>query len=73
MRSHRSCRTIGADRCLEEFEAYVGIPYEDSVLEFDAYLYPTAETWGAGDREIVCAAYNLDLTPLTGSVKGSAA
>lgn len=66
-------RSIGADRCLGEFEAYVGIAYEDSVLEFDPYLYPTAETWSAGDREIVCAVYNLDLAPLTGSVKGSAA
>lgn len=64
-------QTLGFERCYDEFEAYVGAPYEESALEFDPYLFPTAQTWAAGDREIVCAVYNPDLSPLTGSTRDS--
>ncbi len=62
----------GRELCLAEFEPHVGIDHDTSALEFDAYLTPTEETWEAGDREVVCAVYNGDLSPLTGSVKGIA-
>jgi hypothetical protein len=62
----------GRAGCLAKFEPYVGLDYETSTLDFDALLTPTEETWNAGDREVVCGVYNVDLSPLTGSVKGSA-
>ena len=62
----------GSERCLEEFEPFVGIDYESSELDADPYLRPTAESWEQGDREIVCVVYNADLSPMTGSAKGSA-
>ena len=58
------------DVCLGEFEAFVGIPWEESTLNY-FYLQPTAETWEIGDREILCAVYS-DAGELTGSAEGSA-
>lgn len=39
--------------CMEEFAAFVGLPYDESRL----YMFqtaPTQATWDAGDRQIVC-------------------
>ncbi len=59
------------DLCIGEFESYVGLAYEES--ELDVYpLVPTQGSWDNGDREIVCALYALDLSQLTGSMKGAA-
>lgn len=58
------------DRCTTEFEAYVGVPYEASVLDV-AYVAPGEDGWDGGDRRIACVVYHLDLEPLTGSVRGS--
>ena len=41
-------------RCYEEFESFVGVPYEESELYFTT-LEPTKESWtGMADREIIC-------------------
>ena len=57
--------------CIEEFESYVGLSYEESALEVFP-ITPTEGSWDGGDREIICALYNLDLSKLTGSMEGSA-
>ena len=58
------------EECLgDTFEQYVGIQYDESEL-LAFVLLPTAETWDAGDREFVCAAY-LEGGELEGSVAGS--
>ena len=59
------------DLCIGDFEAYVGLAYEESELEVYP-LVPTSGSWDDGDREIVCALYALDLSELTGSMKGAA-
>ncbi|MGH9380720.1 MAG: septum formation family protein [Thermoanaerobaculia bacterium] len=51
--------------CLQEFEAFVGKPYDDSILDITV-VTPTAESWRAGDRDYICAVYDV-----TGSVRGS--
>ncbi len=56
--------------CLEPFAGYVGVSFEESLLDIGA-LWPTAETWELGDREIVCYLNDLDGEELTGSMKGS--
>jgi len=61
--------------CRREFESYVGITYQESVL--DIYmLYPDSLAWTNGDREIICAAFTPDpqtgeVLRTVGSVKGS--
>ena len=41
--------------CVSRFEGFVGIPYPDSAL-LVTWLAPTAESWAAGDRELLCLA-----------------
>jgi Septum formation/Protein of unknown function (DUF2510) len=45
--------------CAAEFESFVGLPYEESVL-YLSYLTPTKESWSEGDREVVCSVYDPD-------------
>lgn len=57
--------------CTEPFAPYVGVSYEESELEVFP-LTPTAESWEADDREVICAVYLSSGEKLSGSVKGSA-
>jgi len=57
------------ERCVAQFEAYVGIPYEESVL--DAYQYwPTKASWiRAGDRTVQCVVFSYE--DVTGTLRGA--
>lgn len=57
-------------RCLPAFEDYVDRDYATSELDIFP-ITPTAGSWGNGDREVICALYDLDLDKLTGSMQGS--
>lgn len=58
------------EKCLDEFEGFVGIVYEDSALEI-SYLYPTSDSWTLGnDREVLCMVLNLDGSSRSGSAEG---
>lgn len=63
---------MGGDACLAAFEGYVGIPYEESELDY-TILYPSPGSWEQGDREIICFIISGDGTDvqLSGSMKGS--
>lgn len=39
--------------CEDAFASFVGLTYDESVLGFNYYV-PTAGSWDAGDREILC-------------------
>lgn len=52
------------------FDAYVGTPYSDSALDVFTFT-PTDESWGQGDRQVVCALYRLDFSKLTRTARGS--
>jgi len=44
--------------CNAEFESFVGLPYEESVLYLN-FLYPSDEqSWNAGYRWVTCAVYD---------------
>jgi hypothetical protein len=58
------------ERCREAFETYVGSSYEESDLDF-VYLWPTSDSWGAGDRTVMCALQTMDGSKLEGSAAGS--
>lgn len=57
-------------RCVDEFQAFVGIDYLDSELDIFP-ITPTAESWDNGDRVVFCALYALDLSKISGSMEGS--
>ena len=44
------------ERCLENFEEFVGIAYADSALRVRD-LSPTEASWETGDRQVLCIAF----------------
>ncbi len=68
--------TAAFDACWIEFETYVGVPYEDSVIYMDAFT-PTLEGWDEqGDRIVNCVLYQVnaagtDLLPSTRSLRNA--
>ena len=62
------------EQCTGQFESFVGLAYDDSEL-YIYYLAPTEDSWGGGDREVLCALYWPDASganqALTGSMEGS--
>jgi len=56
--------------CYDRFEAFVGVPFQESALRFST-VSPTAATWGGGDRVVLCLVSTVDGTQLTGSVEGT--
>lgn len=62
---------VADEGCLERFEAAIGASYDESVLMITT-LIPSKGSWAqVGDREVVCAAYHMELEKLTGSVLSS--
>ena len=59
------------DECMSRFTGFVGIEYEASTLDI-LTLYPTRESWERqGDREVVCAVFEMNAKPLTGSARNT--
>lgn len=56
--------------CYDRFSGFVGMSYEDSELDFFP-ITPTEGSWGEGDREVLCVLYAMDLSKLTGTMRGS--
>jgi len=57
--------------CLPEFESFIDMKYDDSILDYSA-LYPLAESWAEGDREILCLVFDPTSKTTTGSLTGAA-
>lgn len=60
---------VEAEQCLTEFAEFVGMAYDESVLEIN-YMTPTEESWAEGDREILCTIYDPD-GQTTGTLSGA--
>jgi len=60
---------LAYDACMMRFESYVGKEYDRSPLMI-ATLQPTAEKWGKGKREVVCAVFDMHTKQLVGSAAG---
>ncbi len=56
------------DLCLESFDGFVGRPYADSELDI-YYLMPSEGSWASGDRQLVCAVYDLGGAQITGTAE----
>jgi hypothetical protein len=61
---------VQADKaCSAEFESFVGLPYQESVLYYNS-LHPSDEqTWNSVFREVVCSVYDPD-GEVSGSLRG---
>ncbi|MHA7240876.1 septum formation family protein [Arthrobacter sp. TMS1-12-1] len=58
-----------SDYCAEEFEGFIGVDYDASVLELLSF-YPVEESWTAEeDREILCFVAEQEETPVTGTLR----
>lgn len=57
--------------CYAQFEPFVGLAYEQSVLDFSYYM-PTAESWAnLDDREVLCVIFD-PAGQVTGSLANAA-
>ncbi len=57
--------------CYGEFEAFVGMAYDDSELDYFP-MYPLEQGWNEiGDREVLCLVYDYD-GGVTGTMAGAA-
>jgi len=57
--------------CYDQFASFVGLAYEESVLDYFP-MYPLEDGWNsAGDREVLCLVVDLD-GGVTGTMQASA-
>ena len=57
----------GADGCLDLWEPAIGTVWEEDPDLDISTMVPTAESWDAGDREVLCIVVPVDGRPRTGS------
>lgn len=55
--------------CKPAFNAYTGLDYDTDTTYDLAAFRPTSESWGNGDRKVICYAIRSDEAPLTKSIK----
>ena len=69
-----SVKSTAVETCLDSFESFAGIDYDDSQhLDF-AWYYPTEGSWSTGDREVLCLLMQIDpetgqTVPTTGTLR----
>jgi hypothetical protein len=57
--------------CLEEFERFVGLTYEDSELDFFS-MYPSGQSWlWKADREVLCLVGEWEKASAGGSLRNA--
>ena len=57
--------------CFDRFEPFAGIPWTRSELEIQVW-WPSAESWDAEDRSVICTAFPQSGERTTGSQRGAA-
>lgn len=62
--------TRAEEECIPAFAEYVGAEHATTDLEVFP-ITPTEDGWDAGDREVMCALYDLDRDELVGSMRGA--
>lgn len=62
--------TSAYDGCYAQFEGFVGVAYDASVLDYWP-IYPSEESWNSlGDREVICSVYEPQ-AKVTGTLAGA--
>lgn len=63
--------TAAAEPCVGDlFESYVGIDYDSSIYYVHT-LTPTADSWDAGDRDVLCFVTDASELAASGQIEGS--
>lgn len=62
--------TFANDNCVPAFEAYVGVPFEQSIW-YASPVGPNENSWSEGDRHVTCQLHNQTETPVTGAARDS--
>ena len=57
--------------CVDAFTTFMGIAYDASSLDY-VYYYPTAGSWAAGDRRILCLVIDPQAGQAEGTLRGAA-
>lgn len=57
--------------CFDRFEAFVGVRWTLSELDIEVW-WPSEESWGRGDRKVICTVLSDSGDPLTGTQRGIA-
>jgi Septum formation len=57
--------------CVPAWSAYTGKDFESELTLELGFYQPSPESWGSGDRHMVCYAVRSDSAPLTTSVKAA--
>jgi hypothetical protein len=56
--------------CGPAFADFVGAPYQQDAGYDYSYYTPTLDSWNAGDREVMCVAFDPTGAQVTGTLKG---
>lgn len=56
--------------CYDRFEPFVGAPWTRSELDIEVW-WPSQESWGRGDRKVICTVFPEDGSAVTGSRRGT--
>lgn len=56
--------------CFDRFEQFVGKPWTTSSFEIETW-WPSADSWGRGDRVVVCSVFPSDGGHTTGTARGA--
>ena len=56
--------------CFGRFEAFVGIPWTRSSLEIETW-WPSEESWGRGDRTVICTVFPESGGATAGTQRGT--
>lgn len=62
---------FGTQTCVEAFQGFVGIPYEDSVYQVFTFV-PDGPSWAAGLRTLNCSVADASGAPITGTARDTA-
>lgn len=66
---------IADAQCLATFDGFLGATYDEAIANDYTYFYPSTQSWGLGDREILCMIVAIDengkIVKVTDSLKGA--
>jgi Septum formation len=57
--------------CIPAWSTYTGKDFESELVLALGFYQPSPESWGSGDRKVVCYASREDLAPMTTSVRAA--
>jgi len=60
-----------ANVCAPAFNTYTGLDFDTDTTYNMAAFKPTSESWGTGDRRVICYALRIDEATMNASIKKS--